>query len=191
MDAEISFDELFEKQISHIQISGEGIVSAILNDDLKGHKHQRFIVRLAEHKTLMILNNIDIFPRLSPLNIGDKVAFSGEYVWNRHGGLLHWTHADPQGIHKEGYVNIAAESASALIGGKKPIPLGQYRHYKGGECRVTGFAIHSETLEDLIIYTYEEPAGTSGTWARPLSVWNENVSFGPKTVPRYKLIEEN
>ena len=36
MDTIISFEELFSRKISHIQIKGEGIVTSILNDDTKG-----------------------------------------------------------------------------------------------------------------------------------------------------------
>ena len=33
-----------------------------------------------------------------------------------------------------------------------PIQLGVYRHYKGNQYEVIGFAKHSETLEDMVIY---------------------------------------
>jgi hypothetical protein len=33
-----------------------------------------------------------------------------------------------------------------------PIPLGTYRHYKGNLYEVVGFAKHSETLEDMVVY---------------------------------------
>jgi len=110
MNATISFSDLINRQISHIQVRGEGVVTNILNDDLKGHKHQRFIVALAPHKTVMILNNIDQWPRIEPLEVGDTVQFCGEYVWNRHGGLVHWTHEDPKGTHKDGYAKVIAEA---------------------------------------------------------------------------------
>jgi len=32
------------------------------------------------------------------------------------------------------------------------IKLGVYRHYKGNQYEVIGFAKHSETLEDMVIY---------------------------------------
>ena len=149
MSATISFEELVSRQISHIQVKGEGIVMAILNDDLKGRKHQRFVLELAEHKTLLVLNNIDIFPRLSPIEIGDRVEFYGEYIWNRHGGMLHWTHYDPKGIRDDGYVKVVPGFYATI---ECPIPFGTYRHYKGKRYEVIGFAVHSETLEDMVIY---------------------------------------
>lgn len=63
------------------------------------------------------------------------------------------------------------------------IPLGRYRHYKGGEYTVLALARHSETEEWLVIYKSEE----KGTlWARPAHMWLENVN-GTK---RFTKIQE-
>lgn len=48
MNAVINFEELIKRRISHIQVRGEGIVTAILNDDTVGRKHQRFVLELAK-----------------------------------------------------------------------------------------------------------------------------------------------
>ena len=45
-----------------------------------------------------------------------------------------------------------------------PIPLGVYRHYKGNQYEVVGFAKHSGTLEDMVIY--KALYGESDTWIR-------------------------
>lgn len=47
-----------------------------------------------------------------------------------------------------------------------------YRHFKGNLYKVIGFAKHSETLEDMVIYS---PLKTGDTWVRPLRMWNEVV----------------
>lgn len=185
MNTSISFDELFSRQLSHIPVKGEGFVTAILNDDLEGRKHQRFVLELARHKTVLILNNTDIFPRLSPLEIGDRVEFHGEYVWNRHGGIVHWTHPDPKGIRADGYVKVTAESRGEYGG---PIPLGTYRHFKGKLYEVIGFAVHSETLEDMVIY--KALYGGRKTWVRPLSMWEELIEAEGKSVKRFEYISK-
>ena len=184
MKAVINFEELVSRKISHIQVRGEGIVTAILNDDLKGRKHQRFVLELAHHKTLLILNNIDIFPRLTPLEIGDMVEFYGEYIWNRHGGAVHWTHYDPKGKRDDGFVKVVANGYDA----GNPIPLGVYRHYKGNLYEVVGFAIHSETLEDMVIY--KALYGDMKTWVRPLSMWSELIEAGDKKVSRFSAVDQ-
>jgi hypothetical protein len=69
-----------------------------------------------------------------------------------------------------------------------PIPLGTYCHYKGNLYDVVGFAKHSETLEDMVIY--KALYGERGTWVRPLSMWDNPIEVGGKTVKRFELIEE-
>ena len=94
----------FATQTSGVQVEGEGTVSRVLADDLNGSRHQRFIVELASGQTLLIAHNIDIAPRIEGLAVGDGVRFNGEYVWNEKGGVVHWTHHDPQGRHVAGWV---------------------------------------------------------------------------------------
>lgn len=94
----------FASGASDIQVEGEGTVIRVLPDDLKGPRHQRFIVRLASGQTLLVTHNIDIAPRIDGLKVGDSVRFNGEYVWNKKGGVIHWTHHDPQGRHVAGWL---------------------------------------------------------------------------------------
>lgn len=86
------------------EISGTGTVTRILPDDTKEARHQRFIVRLASGQTLLVTHNIDIAPRVSPLKVGDTVEYQGEYAWNDKGGVVHWTHHDPSGRHRAGWL---------------------------------------------------------------------------------------
>ena len=69
------------------------------------------------------------------------------------------------------------------------IPLGRYRHYKGNEYEVVGFAKHSETMEDMVIY--KALYGDFGTWVRPLSMWENPIEADGKTVTRFEYIGEN
>ncbi|HET9478193.1 MAG TPA: DUF3465 domain-containing protein [Pyrinomonadaceae bacterium] len=94
----------FESRTSDIQVKGAGTVIRVLPDDLKGSRHQRFIVQLASGQTLLITHNLDLAPRIDRLKVGDSVSFYGEYVWNEKGGVIHWTHHDPQGRHVAGWL---------------------------------------------------------------------------------------
>ena len=68
------------------------------------------------------------------------------------------------------------------------IPLGRYRHYKGGEYEVLGVARHSETLKPMVIYRplYNQ----SGLWVRPFTMFFEHVEVNGQLQPRFALIQE-
>ena len=114
VEAEGSSDQIiahaFEEHASGLQIEGEGIVTKILPDDVDGNRHQRFIIRLDSGQTLLVAHNIDIAPKLSTLEVGDKIAFKGEYEWNDKGGVLHWTHHDPEGHHTGGWLKLNGQT---------------------------------------------------------------------------------
>jgi hypothetical protein len=94
----------FNNRTSNVQVEGEGVVTRILEDDLAGSRHQRFIIHLASGQTVLVAHNIDIAPRVVGLQEGDSVRFYGEYVWNEEGGKIHWTHHDPKGSHVTGWL---------------------------------------------------------------------------------------
>ena len=102
--SESTLQNAFNNRQSNLQVQGEGIVSKILRDDLKGSRHQRFILRLSTGQTLLIAHNIDLAPRVENLRTNDSVAFYGEYEWDVKGGVIHWTHHDPKGHHIGGWL---------------------------------------------------------------------------------------
>jgi hypothetical protein len=88
----------------HSEVSGNGTVIKILPDDDQGSRHQRFILRLASGQTVLIVHNIDLAPRIELLTEGDTVVFKGVYISNDQGGLIHWTHRDPDDRHEDGWL---------------------------------------------------------------------------------------
>lgn len=105
-----ALENAFANRISNQQVSGQGVVVKILADDSQGSRHQRFIVRLASGQTLLIAHNIDLAPRIDSLRAGDTVSFYGEYEWNPKGGVIHWTHRDPQGRHPAGWIRLGGQT---------------------------------------------------------------------------------
>jgi Protein of unknown function (DUF3465) len=93
-----------ENKQGDVQVQGEGVVSRLLPDDNEGSRHQRFIVRLITGQTLLVAHNIDLAPRVTDLDNGDTVEFYGEYEWNPKGGVIHWTHHDPNNRHVGGWL---------------------------------------------------------------------------------------
>lgn len=96
----------FEQQQSGIHVESSGEVYRVLEDDTRGIQHQRFLLHTASGQSLLIAHNIDLAPRLPNLKVGDRVGFSGEYIYNDKGGLVHWTHRDPQGRHIDGWLEF-------------------------------------------------------------------------------------
>ena len=96
--------DAYKSRKSDLQVGGSGEVVRILSDDIEGSRHQRFILRLRSGQTLLIAHNIDLATRISHLAMGDLVDFYGEYEWNDRGGVIHWTHGDPQGRHVAGWL---------------------------------------------------------------------------------------
>ena len=71
--------------------------------------------------------------------------------------------------------------------GEVTLRPGKYRHFKGGEYQVQGIATHSETGEQLVVYT--PLYGEGGLWIRPLSMFLEAVDRDGEQQPRFVYIQ--
>mgnify|MGYP002634373561 FL=1 len=83
-----------------------GRVVRTLHDDLVGDRHQRFIMELPGGPTMLVVHNIDVAPRVERLYEGAPIAVYGEFEWNELGGLIHWTHHDPNLEHESGWIEF-------------------------------------------------------------------------------------
>lgn len=101
--------QAWQQQRSNVQLSGRGTVTRVLADDTKGSQHQRFILKVSAKQTLLVAHNIDLAPRLPNLRAGDTVEFYGEYEWNKQGGVMHWTHKDPNRRHLDGWLRYQGQ----------------------------------------------------------------------------------
>lgn len=99
---------------------------------------------------------------------------------------LGFVKTDEQQEHENGIVYVPM--THTIKETDNPIPLGIYRHYKGNQYEVVGFAKHSETLEDMVIY--KALYGNGGTWVRPLSMWDNLIEMDGKTVKRFEIVSE-
>jgi len=64
---------------------------------------------------------------------------------------------------------------------------GKYRHYKNKLYQVIEVAIHSETMEEMVVY--RPLYGEGKLWVRPLDVFLENVEVKGETISRFEFIE--
>ncbi|HQZ60358.1 MAG TPA: DUF3465 domain-containing protein [Acinetobacter sp.] len=96
--------QAYQQQSSNVQVQAQGVVKAILPDDNQGSRHQKMILKLNNGLTILIAHNIDLAPRIDGLRKGEIVEFYGEYEYSQKGGVIHWTHHDPQGKHINGWL---------------------------------------------------------------------------------------
>ena len=82
-----------------------GRVGRVLRDDNEGARHQKFILELDDGHTVMVAHNIDLAERI-PVSKGVALAVRGRYEWNERGGVIHWTHHDPDGRVQGGWIML-------------------------------------------------------------------------------------
>ena len=82
-----------------------GHVGRGLSDDNEGARHQKFILELDDGHTVMVAHNIDLAERI-PVQRGLALAVRGRYEWNDRGGVIHWTHHDPDGRIQGGWIML-------------------------------------------------------------------------------------
>jgi len=70
--------------------------------------------------------------------------------------------------------------------------LGKYKHFKGMVVEVIGIALHSETMEEMVVYIHPNPVKgkrANTMWVRPKKMFLENVNKDGKEIPRFKFIK--
>lgn len=96
--------EAFNARRSGVEVEATGVVARRLADDRKGLPHERFILRVGD-LTVLVAHNTELAP-VVPVIVGDTVEVRGEYEWNQLGGVIHWTHRDPDGRHAPGWIRL-------------------------------------------------------------------------------------
>ncbi len=94
----------FKNKKAIFKFSRSGLIKAILPDDNNGSRHQKFILELSNGQTVLLAHNIDLASRIENLKQGEIVEFNGEYEYSPQGGVIHWTHHDPQNKHVDGWL---------------------------------------------------------------------------------------
>ena len=96
----------YNNGISDVMVEASGTVDRLLSDDTVGSRQQRFIVRVGPRHTVLIAHNIDpdIGSRVENIQVDDEIRFRGEYEWSELGGIVHWTHRDPDQEHPDGWI---------------------------------------------------------------------------------------
>jgi len=68
------------------------------------------------------------------------------------------------------------------------LPIGRYRHFKGGLYEVVDMVRSSETLQPMVLY--RALYGEGGLWVRPYAMFVETVSTADGLRPRFARVPD-
>ena len=63
-----------------------------------------------------------------------------------------------------------------------------YRHFKGNIYKVLNIAMHSETLEEMVVY--QAMYGEKSIWVRPKAMFEELIEKDGRSIRRFEPISE-
>lgn len=89
------------------------------------------------------------------------------------------------GAQPETAIDSSADNSNLELK-EEEVTLGKYRHFKGNEYEVIGFAKHSETEEWLVLYrSLKNP---DEVWARPYDMFKEIIFRDGRQIRRFEKI---
>lgn len=137
-----------------------GILTDVLNDNKK-YGCDKYV-------------NIDVAPKSSMILVASDIDFKIEFEIKK-----------TETVEKEHKKETAKKVESEVKNNE--ITLGRYRHFKGNEYEVVGFAKDSETTEKVVIY--KALYGDNELWVRPYDMFNETITRDSKTFKRFEKID--
>jgi hypothetical protein len=100
-DAQLLYDQA--NQLSKVEVTAIVQVKKLLPDDTRGLQHQKFLLILSNGSSVLVANDLTYGQRV-PIQPGDIIKIHGEYIWNKLGGLIHWTHRSDTPRHESGWI---------------------------------------------------------------------------------------
>jgi hypothetical protein len=92
-------------QLVKVPLKVTATVKKMLRYDDRGLPHEKFLLVLSNGSTILVAHNTKMAPYV-PIQAGDIVTVSGEFIWNDKGGLIHWTHHTDTPNHVGGYIEF-------------------------------------------------------------------------------------
>jgi hypothetical protein len=108
LSAEVDDAQVIQAQANQahkVEVLFSARVKKLLPDDTKGLPHQRFLLELSNGSTVLIAHDTKYAPSV-PIQAGDLVTVKGEYIWNKRGGVVHWTHRSDTPRHEGGFIDF-------------------------------------------------------------------------------------
>jgi hypothetical protein len=98
----------FQHRNSNLLVETEATVVRIYPDIEDTRTYQQFRVRLPNGHELMVMHDLDQALRV-PLDVNDAIRLRGEYDWTSRGGVIHWTHDDPERKREGGWIEMGGK----------------------------------------------------------------------------------
>lgn len=80
-----------------------GTVARLLADDKDDPRNQKFIIRLTNGQSLLVLHD-RVAAKPVPVKVNDTVLVRGEYQWTETGGTLRFTQRDYSARRRHGWI---------------------------------------------------------------------------------------
>jgi len=100
----MAVQQAFMDHESGIMAEISGKVVRNLRDNRVDVQRQRFMVRMANGQTVMIIHDVTEAERV-PIRLDDVVLVRGQYEWEESGGVIHWTHKDSSTERRHGWID--------------------------------------------------------------------------------------
>lgn len=110
-DGSVGQDDILAAQANQdrkVELTFSAPVCRLLPDDTKGLPHQLFLVQLNNGSMVKIAHDTKYAPHV-PIRPGDLVTIKGEFIYNRKGGVVHWTHHSDTPRHEGGYIEFGGK----------------------------------------------------------------------------------
>lgn len=144
-----------------------GMLTDVLNDN-KLYGCDRYI-------------NIEVSPKSSMILVANDGSFSIDF------DEINTVSSVPELRQEDKSESVCSTSVIEDKADNDEITLGKYRHFKGNEYEVIGFAKDSETTQKMVIY--KALYGDNEVWVRPYDMFNETITRDNKTFKRFEKID--
>jgi len=100
--------QAWENKRSNLQVEAEARVVRLRPDFVDLATYQEFEAELPNGHVVLVRHNLDQAPRV-PVWVSSQIRMRGEYDWSGSGGIIHWTHDDPDGQREGGWIEYQGE----------------------------------------------------------------------------------
>jgi hypothetical protein len=96
----------WENKEFNVLVEVTGRVALVLPDEHYVTVSQQFLMDLENGHRVLVSHDLKAASRV-PVAVSNTVKVRGEFDWTPDGGIIHWTHKDPDGTREGGWIELA------------------------------------------------------------------------------------